>query len=46
MMETTIGREVDDQYHIPHPLGWRSTYFPRGILSAHSTTQPWYVVVT
>jgi hypothetical protein len=26
--------------HIPHPLGWRSAYFPRGILSAHSTSQP------
>ena len=32
--------------HIPHPLGWRATYFPRGILSGHSTTQQWYVVVT
>ena len=28
------------------PLEWRSTYFPRGILSAHSPTQQWYVVVT
>src|SRR5712691_3478558 len=28
------------------PLGWRSTYFPRSILSAHSTPQQWYVGVT
>src|SRR5437773_1400601 len=26
--------------HIPHPLGWRSAYFPTGIWSAHSPSQP------
>ena len=27
------------------PLGWRSTYFPRGIFRTHSTPQQWSVVV-
>ena len=36
------GKGMEDRVttHIPHPLGWRSAYFPRGILSAHSTSQP------
>jgi hypothetical protein len=31
--------------HIPHLLGWGSTYCPRSILRTHSRTHQWYVVV-
>jgi hypothetical protein len=27
------------------PLGWRFTYFPRGMFRTDSKPQPWYVVV-
>jgi hypothetical protein len=54
MIQQRIGERFGGYYKVFYlaqfshltPSGMTPTYFPRGILSGHSTTQQWYVVVT